>query len=105
MNADTQSDLRICDIANANKAAARLRRHGNSSWISRSIFALSLIGLVPGVAIAQTAAPPAADVPNTQEPENREEIVVTGVPPAENIMPTQHSSSSIYGLDLNVMDT
>ncbi len=35
----------------------------------------------------------------------REEIVVTGVPPEENIMPTTRTETSIYGLDLNVMDT
>jgi len=104
MNADIQSGLRIRHVAPAN-TICRQRASRAAHRFYGSIFALSLASLVPNLALAQTASPPAADVPNTQEPEKREEIVVTGVPPAENIMPTQHSSSSIYGLDLNVMDT
>ena len=78
-------------------------------WPGISVFALSLIGLVPVPAKAQSAPPaapaqasepaPAASTP----PAEREEIIVNGVPPAENIMPTQRTNTSIYGLDLNVM--
>ncbi len=66
-----------------------------------SLFALALAALWGPGAMAQTA--PAASASESAEPV-REEIIVNGVPPEENIMPTTRSNSSIYGLDLNVMD-
>jgi hypothetical protein len=70
----------------------------NQRWLRRAIFTLSLAGLVPSVALAQTTTGTDADV-------KREEIVVEGVPPAENIMPTARPTQSVYGLDLSVMET
>jgi hypothetical protein len=99
MNANTESDFWTHRIATANSTPSPSRRIRNAAWTYGPVFALSLASLLPGAAIAQTTDAVAED------DSKREEIIVTGVPPAENIMPTQHSSSSIYGLDLNVMDT
>ena len=52
--------------------------------------------LLAGTALAK---PGFAQTPQT------EEITVSAVPPEENVLPTTGTSSSIYGLDLSVMDT
>src|SRR5882757_9582966 len=108
MDADTQSEFYPNHVALANTVRRTARRRWGVHRFHGSIFALSLICLVPGFAQAQSApAQPGAATPDMQSPElnKLEEMVVVGVPPAENIMPTQHSSTSIYGLDLGVMNT
>jgi outer membrane receptor for monomeric catechols len=66
--------------------------------IRRNQFFLLLLASPSLVALAraQEAPKPAGSA---------EEITVSAVPPEENIMPTTGTNSSIYGLDLGVMDT
>jgi len=64
-----------------------------------------------------TAAPPASGGSNSSAPSSSgakpttvgsgstEQIVVSGVPISKSVLPTILNSKSIYGLDLNVMDT
>jgi hypothetical protein len=62
---------------------------------------------------ATASQPPAGTAtmtnPQTEnEPVNGDEmqtIIVTGIPPEENILPTSRPTSSIYGFDLPVLDT
>ncbi|QUD89418.1 TonB-dependent receptor [Phenylobacterium montanum] len=63
---------------------------------------LVLAALLPAAALAQTAAPADQKPAATGE---TPEIVVNGIPYHETVLPTRLSSSSVYGLDLNVMDT
>ncbi len=53
--------------------------------------------LYASAALADQAADPSKPV--------EEEVIVTAVPVNENVLPTSISSSSTYGIDLNVMDT
>ena len=68
-----------------------------------SVLAITLaagFGLATQARAADGAALPAK--PDTVE---LNEIVVNGIPYKETVLPTRLSSSSVYGLDLNVMDT
>src|SRR3984885_14842133 len=98
MSADAHSNPRRRCIADAKSLDYPARLPTKSGWPQVAIFALSLTSLVPGVAIAQTTSGPDAD-------NKREEVIVEGVPPAENIMPTARPTQSVYGLDLGVMET
>ena len=98
MNADAQSTPRNRLVAGAKSLDWKVRSTINTRWLHVAIFALSLAGLVPGIAIGQTTSGPDAE-------NKREEVVVEGVPPAENIMPTARPTASVYGLDLSVMET
>lgn len=71
------------------------KRGGRALALTASSLALTLAaGLA---AQAQTAPAPAkGETP---------EIVVNGIPYRETVLPTRLSSASVYGLDLNVMDT
>ena len=63
---------------------------------------LALVAFAPALALAQAAAPtPSQPTAQGETPE----IVVNGIPYHETVLPTRLSSSSVYGLDLNVMDT
>jgi len=107
MDADTQSELCTSHIAPANIVRRTAHRRCGAYRFHGSIFALSLICLVPEFAQAQSAPAQLAATPDPQSPapNTREEIVVEGVPPAENIMPTARPTQSVYGLDLGVMET
>jgi hypothetical protein len=99
MNAGAQSGLNSRQIASASAiGAARFPNHTVARRLSGSIFALTLASLVPDSAHAQDTSP-------KTDNDTREEIVVVGVPPAENIMPTARPTQSVYGLDLGVMET
>jgi hypothetical protein len=98
MNADAQSNPRNRRVANAKPLDWQVSAAINKGWLRGAIFALSLGSLVPAAAFGQTAPAPDAN-------DKREEIVVEGVPPAENIMPTARPTQSVYGLDLGVMET
>jgi outer membrane receptor protein involved in Fe transport len=100
MNADAQSNPRNRCVADARSLDWQVRATLNKGWLQVAIFALSLGSLVPATAFGQTAPAPAPDAND-----KREEIVVEGVPPAENIMPTARPTASVYGLDLGVMET
>ncbi len=68
-----------------------------------SVLALTIAaGFAPQAFAADEAAAPATAKPDTVE---LNEIVVNGIPYKETVLPTRLSSSSVYGLDLNVMDT
>ena len=62
------------------------------------LLALGLAALAPTQAHADPAASPAATSDSA-------EVVVNGIPYRETVLPTRLKSSSVYGLDLNVMDT
>jgi hypothetical protein len=98
MNADAQSNPRSRHVADAKSLDWLVRSTTNKGRLQVAIFALSLTGLVPAAALGQTAAGPDAN-------SKLEEVVVEGVPPAENIMPTARPTASVYGLDLGVMET
>ena len=64
----------------------------------------SSLALAAAPAYAQTTV---STVPASTLPPHGEipELVVNGIPFHETVLPTRLSSSSVYGLDLNVMDT
>ena len=77
---------------------------------------LALAASAPGQAAAadpapqtEAAQPPAPGVTETKitapKATDLSEVVVNGIPYRETVLPTRMSSSSVYGLDLNVMDT
>ena len=99
MNADANSDLATAAIHAIQCQTSRLRR-AQRLRLGASAIALAFAGASTQTVVAQTP-PPAS---GSDQEASREEIIVNGVPPAENIMPTQRSNSSIYGLDLNVME-
>jgi outer membrane receptor protein involved in Fe transport len=109
MSEDAQSNPRRRYIADAKSHDHSASWPTKPGWLHGAIFALSLTSLVPGVAIAQTETAQATPAPATHSgpdaDNKREEIVVEGVPPAENIMPTARPTQSVYGLDLGVMET
>jgi iron complex outermembrane receptor protein len=63
---------------------------------------VSALALLPAIAAAHVAA---ADAPVTTAPPEVSEVVVNGIPFKETVLPTRLSTSSVYGLDLSVMDT
>jgi len=74
------------------------------------LLGLSAIGLVlavgaPARALAADAAAADADKPIKTARTTVQELVVNGIPFRETVLPTRLSSSSVYGLELNVMDT
>jgi outer membrane receptor protein involved in Fe transport len=73
-------------------------------WIRVSVLAAFPLLTVPFAAQAQQTASTAAATPATSSGD-LDEVVVNGIKRGELILPTQVSSSSAYGLDLNVMDT
>jgi outer membrane receptor protein involved in Fe transport len=90
-------------------------RAGRAAWFRHSrLPAFILAGLAaavaaPGAALAADAA--AADAPSqTANPPPKtstevSDVVVNGIPYRETVLPTRLSTSSAYGLNLNVMDT
>ena len=78
--------------------AAAWRR---SLWLTATAAALAAV-ITPAAALAADAdstAGPVATAPDASE------VVVNGIPYKETVLPTRLSSSSTYGLNLNVMDT
>ena len=67
--------------------------------LTASVLILALAAASPGAALAQSA--PVAKA----APVDVGEVVVNGIPYKETVLPTRLSSTSVYGLDLNVMDT
>lgn len=85
---------------------------GNGAEIAtrgRRLAALAMTASSLLLAIAASAASPvlaadaAAAAPAPTSDPN--EVVVNGIPYRETVLPTRLKSSSVYGLDLNVMDT
>lgn len=72
--------------------------------INLTLMALLASTALTNVAWAQQAAAPAQPAPAPAAPVE-ETVTVTAVPLNESILPTTISSSSVYGLDLGVMDT
>jgi outer membrane receptor protein involved in Fe transport len=72
-----------------------------------SAIALTVAALGPARALAagDAEAPPQATAPPDKSATDLSEVVVNGIPFKETVLPTRLSSSSVYGLDLNVMDT
>ncbi|MEJ0065250.1 MAG: hypothetical protein WDM85_07200 [Caulobacteraceae bacterium] len=70
-----------------------------------------MAGLWPALAMAAdadaTSQTPVAtqSISPTAKSAQVSEIVVNGIPYKETVLPTRMSSSSVYGLDLGVMDT
>jgi len=69
------------------------------------VLALALIPAAGWAADADQAPPPSATGPIKTAPVEVGEVVVNGIPFKETVLPTRLSSNSVYGLDLNVMDT
>lgn len=101
MNADAKSTL-ATNAIHATPCQTSRPERARRLRLGSSLVALALAASALEPVMAQTAAN-AADT-GADQGAKREEIIVNGVPPAENIMPTQRSNSSIYGLDLNVME-
>jgi len=73
-----------------------------------SALVLILAATIPAAAAAAAgdqANPPPATGPIKTAPVEVGEVVVNGIPFKETVLPTRLSSNSVYGLDLNVMDT
>ncbi|HEX7761723.1 MAG TPA: TonB-dependent receptor [Caulobacteraceae bacterium] len=73
---------------------------------------MALAAAVPACAASEDAAaavdstaPVATALSSTKGPVDVSEVVVNGIPYKETVLPTRLSSSSTYGLNLNVMDT
>ncbi len=62
------------------------------------LLALGLAALIPAKALADPTDAPAAG-------KDQAEVVVNGIPYRETVLPTRLKSNSVYGLDLNIMDT
>lgn len=94
----------------AQSVTARIRaggsaRPGRISILGISIAALAVASASPLRALAAEPSDPPADKPIRTAKEPDHELVVNGIPYRETVLPTRLSSSSVYGLDLNVMDT
>src|ERR1700676_682777 len=74
-----------------------------SSWIRLSVIAALPLLTMPYAALAEPAT--ATSEKSGTGSGDLDEIVVNGIKRGELILPTQVSSSSAYGLNLNVMDT
>lgn len=60
----------------------------------------------PEIELAQATPPPAPPKPNAAKAAtDLSEVVINGIPYRETVLPTRLSTSSTYGLNLNVMDT
>jgi len=93
-------DTRILGVAAAGLALATLAPAGALAADPPSQTA------APGAAPAPPASPPSTKAKKAvQTPTELSEVVVNGIPYRETVLPTRLSSTSIYGLDLNVMDT
>ena len=55
--------------------------------------------------VAQNAAPPPIRTAGGEDVHEVAAVVVNGVPYRETVLPTRMATSSVYGLDLSVMDT
>lgn len=75
-----------------------------ASGLVRALLAGSLLAGLPAFAHAADADAKSVEAVKTAPPE-LSEVVVNGIPYKETVLPTRLSSSSVYGLDLNVMDT
>lgn len=74
---------------------ARLRRAASGSALMLAL-GLAAPALADEAPVATAAKAPAVEL---------SEVVVNGIPFKETVLPTRLSSNSVYGLDLNVMDT
>src|ERR1035438_8840265 len=61
--------------------------------------------MAPAIGRAAEAASPANATEGPSAAAEVSEVVVNGVPFKETVLPTRLSTSSVYGLDLSVMDT
>ena len=82
----------------------------NQQHRPRSRLGLAASGLTLILAAGLGSSAWAADAAATSEvvktaPAEVGEVVVNGIPFKETVLPTRLSTSSVYGLDLNVMDT
>ena len=85
---------------NPQRATRALLARGSSALV------LALATTVAGAAsAADPAGSPPATGPIRTAPIEVGEVVVNGIPFKETVLPTRLSSNSVYGLDLNVMDT
>jgi len=92
---------------------ARRRARPATLCAASSVIALAAGAFAPVASWAADAtADPAASQPvatqsisPSAKPAEVSEIVVNGIPYKETVLPTRMSSSSVYGLDLGVMDT
>ena len=87
-------------------AAAGLtrRRRAHCLALTVSSLALTIAAVGPTQVLAQSATP-ASDTTASKAATDLSEVVVNGIPFKETVLPTRLSSSSVYGLNLNVMDT
>src|SRR5262249_18850046 len=69
--------------------------------------ACSVAALIAAAAPAHSFAAEAATTDASKPPGATDvsEIVVNGIPYKETVLPTRLQTNSVYGLDLNVMDT
>jgi hypothetical protein len=71
-----------------------------------SSLVLAMAAMAPAAALAaDPSIPPNAAGAIRTAPTEVGEVVVNGIPFKETVLPTRLSSNSVYGLDLNVMDT
>lgn len=94
------------DSRSARHRAGACARLGHASFLGISLAALTAAG-APALALAADApgAAPSPDQPIATARTTGPEVVVNGIPYRETVLPTRLSSSSVYGLNLNVMDT
>ena len=88
------------------KKIAKRTTFAARAWRNRRI-ALTAAGLALVAAPAFAADPNAPVITGHPDSKAHEvgEVVVNGVPYRETVLPTRLSSSSVYGINLNVMDT
>jgi outer membrane receptor protein involved in Fe transport len=93
----------------ATHAVARGAMSVRPRWalaLSATCSAIALVaGAAPGCAWAADAADVADAAPKTTAGTDVQEVIVNGVPYKETVLPTRLQTNSVYGLDLNVMDT
>jgi len=102
LGAHRQDLLSATDRAEArSNTSKRARQLG----LTVSGLALAFAAMGPMQALAQAADPAAPVATAPKKPLDPNEIVVNGIRYRDTVLPTRLKSSSVYGLDLNVMDT
>jgi hypothetical protein len=86
----------------AERAGARIGTLDRSDWLAGAALGL-LLCLGAPEAFAQQATP--APSPAPPKATDVGEVVVNGIPYRETVLPTRIDTDSVFGLNLNVMDT
>ena len=92
------------NVLKPHRATRALFAHGVSGLVL-ALAAMSPVGVWAADQAGASTGTSAGSGPIKTAPNEVGEVVVNGIPFKETVLPTRLSSSSVYGLNLNVMDT